>query len=62
MKKDMSKQFMSRRTTLRLLGVAGASAFVGLAGGRVTERLPVGRRGLSSSAGATSCVVRPALT
>ncbi|HJQ25112.1 MAG TPA: intradiol ring-cleavage dioxygenase [Blastocatellia bacterium] len=62
MEKNRSKQLMSRRATLRLLGVAGASAFVGLAGGRVIERLPVGRRGLSSSAGATSCVVRPALT
>ena len=62
MKKATSKQLMSRRATLRLLGVAGASAFVGLAGGRVIERLPVGRRGLSSRAGATACVVRPALT
>ncbi|MEN3334041.1 MAG: hypothetical protein V7641_3406 [Blastocatellia bacterium] len=62
MKKDMSKQLLSRRATLRLLGAAGASALVGLSGGRLIERLPVGRRGLSAEASAASCVVRPQLT
>ncbi len=62
MKDNTSKQLLSRRATLRLLGGVGATALVGLSGGRLFERLPVGRRGLSASAGATSCVVRPALT
>ena len=62
MKKDMSKQLISRRATLRLLGAAGATAFVGLSGGRVFERLPLGRRGVASTASAASCVVRPQLT
>jgi protocatechuate 3,4-dioxygenase beta subunit len=63
MKNDrLSKQLMSRRTTLRLLGAAGATAVVGLAGGPILERLPEGRRGMASSTRAASCVVRPQLT
>lgn len=62
MKKNTSKPLMSRRATLRLLGAAGASAFVGLSGGRLIERLPVGRRGVAAGAQAASCVVRPQLT
>jgi protocatechuate 3,4-dioxygenase beta subunit len=62
MKKNMSKQLLSRRATLRLLGGAGATVLVGLSGGRLIERLPAGRRGLSANASAASCVVRPQLT
>jgi protocatechuate 3,4-dioxygenase beta subunit len=62
MKDKRSTQPLSRRATLRLLGGVGATTFVALSGGRLFERLPVGRRGMAADAGASVCVVRPALT
>jgi len=50
---------ISRRETLRLIG---ATAIVGLSGGRIIELLPLRSRGASGTASALSCIVRPQQT
>src|SRR5215510_12931195 len=65
MEKSMNKTtrpLMSRRETLRLIGAAGATAFVGFSRGRFVELLTPGRRGGSTTVSALSCVVRPSQT
>ena len=60
--KKRTKELLSRRQTLRLLGVAGATALVGWAGDPGLNFLPAGRRGAVTKAAALDCIVRPQLT
>ena len=53
---------LSRRQTLRLLGAAGGTAFIGLMVEPAAELLPITRRSAVVNAAALDCVVRPALT
>jgi protocatechuate 3,4-dioxygenase beta subunit len=62
MNKDRSKIIMSRRQTLRLLGAAGATAFVAWAGEPAARLLPAVRRNAVAKAAALDCIVRPSLT
>jgi protocatechuate 3,4-dioxygenase beta subunit len=58
--KTTSKHLLSRRNTLRFIGAAGATAFVGWIGEPAAKFLPLGKVG--SVAKAANCVVRPQLT
>ncbi len=62
MKQKTSKQLISRRDSLRLLGAAGATAFVAWAGEPAMTFLPKANLGSVTAAQTLSCVVRPALT
>jgi len=62
MTKKSSKNVISRRETLRLLGAAGATALVGWRGERATGIWPTAGRSSVVNASALSCVVRPQLT
>jgi protocatechuate 3,4-dioxygenase beta subunit len=57
-----STLLLSRRQTLRLLGAAGGTAFVGLIVEPAAEFLPIARRSAVVNAAALDCVVRPQLT
>src|ERR1051325_7164428 len=60
--KKTSKQLISRRDSLRLMGAAGATALVAWAGEPARRFLPKSTLGSVTPAQALSCVVRPALT
>jgi protocatechuate 3,4-dioxygenase beta subunit len=60
--KSRSKHLISRRDTLRLLGIAGASTLVGFRGERASAILPAGLANSVAKASALSCVVRPSQT
>jgi protocatechuate 3,4-dioxygenase beta subunit len=62
MTQKTSKQLISRRDSLRLLGAAGATAVVAWAGEPVKRFLPKAGLGSVADAQTLSCVVRPALT
>lgn len=62
MTKKTSTQLISRRDSLRLIGAAGATAFVAWAGEPAMRFLPKTKLGSVTSAQTLSCVVRPALT
>jgi protocatechuate 3,4-dioxygenase beta subunit len=62
MSKDTAKSLLSRRQTLRLLGAAGATAFVAWAGEPAARLLPAVRRNAVANAAGVDCIVRPALT
>jgi len=57
-----SKNLVSRRQTLRLLGLAGGTAAVGLAGGIGVPFLSTTRRSSIVNAAAFDCVAKPELT
>src|SRR5262245_45956148 len=60
--KTTASHFLSRRDTLRLIGVAGASALVAWAGDPAIKFLPRGNGGSVTKASALDCVVRPQQT
>jgi hypothetical protein len=57
-----SKNLISRRDTLRLIGAAGATAVVAWSGEPSMRFLAPGKRGSVVSAQSLSCIVRPQLT
>lgn len=62
MTKERSKRLISRRETLRLMGIAGATTLAGFRGQRASSVLPAALGGSLTKASPLSCVVRPAQT
>ncbi len=60
--KKTSKHLFSRRDSLRLIGAAGATAVVALAGEPAATFLPIARHSAVTKAAVLDCIVRPQLT